>query len=197
LWNLAKSARVIQDVFAGRETGNAHYFQQAGGRSAKYLLKESVLSLRALDNIITQWKSEGYEKELDFYVWNNFVKESTVASDRAYLYQTLKDRFNFFQGEGWEENPDYGSGGMVNSFDIKAPKNASAKRKFFGQREVVEFAFGKAPERAEWPEISSEEAEMEIEINPEMMELENFKDELEKEMDELSGEIGEACEMEQ
>lgn len=196
LWNLAKSARLIQNVFAGKEIDGAYYFREAGGRAAKYFLQESVLSIRALENIISQWKSEGYEKELDYYIYNNFVKEGTVDSDRAYLYQVLKDQFGFFKSDGWEQNPDYGTGGIVNSFEIKSPKNKPAARKFFGPRETAEFAFGKAPERIEWPKDLSAENLQENEINPEIMELEEFKDKLKKEMEEIFNEIGEVCEIE-
>ena len=48
LWRLSKAARVFQDIFAGREVEGA-YYQQAGENSVVYFLKESVLSLRAMD----------------------------------------------------------------------------------------------------------------------------------------------------
>ncbi|PIP27832.1 MAG: hypothetical protein COX29_04355 [Candidatus Moranbacteria bacterium CG23_combo_of_CG06-09_8_20_14_all_35_22] len=197
LWNLAKSARLIQNVFAGKEIDGAYYFKEAGGRSTKYFLQENVLSIRALENVISQWKMEGYEKELDYYIWNNFIKESTVATDRAYLYQILKDQFGFFQSDGWDKNPDYGNEGVVNSFEISAPKNKSAKREFFGPRETVEMAFGKAPERTKWPEVSNgDEMEDENIINPEIMEMEEWNDFLKKEMGDLKNEIKEVCTIE-
>lgn len=198
LWNLAKSARLIQNVFAGKEIDGAYYFKEAGGRSTKYFLQENVLSIRALENVISQWKMEGYEKELDYYIWNNFIKESTVASDRAYLYQILKDQFGFFQSDGWDKNPDYGNEGVVNSFEIFAPKNKSEKREFFGPRETVEMAFGKAPERTKWPEVSNEDKrEDENIINPEIMEMEEWNGFLKKEMGDLKNEIKEVCVAEQ
>ncbi|MDO9231314.1 MAG: AAA family ATPase [bacterium] len=198
LWNLAKSARLIQNVFAGKEIDGAYYFKEAGGRSTKYFLQENVLSIRALENVISQWKMEGYEKELDYYIWNNFIKESTVATDRAYLYQILKDQFGFFQSDGWDKNLDYGNEGVVNSFEISAPKNKSAKREFFGPRETVEMAFGKAPERTKWPEVSSAvEMEEENIINPEIMEMEEWNGFLKKEMGDLKNEIKEVCVAEQ
>lgn len=163
LWNLAKAARVTQDVFAGREVSNAYYFQEAGGRPVRYLLKESVLSLRALDNVLNQWQKEGYKQELDYYLWKEFASQSTVASDKAYLYQMLKDRFGFFSSPGWEQNPSYGTGGVVTSFDIKPPANLSTQRNFFGPRSTIEFAYGKAPERATWP---NESLLVETEQNP-------------------------------
>ena len=213
LWNLAKSARIIQNVFAGKELDSAYYFKEAGGRSTRYLLKESVLSLRGLENIISQWKAEGFAKELDYYVYNNFIKEGTVASDRAYLYQLMKDQFGFFQTkvkdfdndgkeiekDSWPQNPNYGSGGVVNSFDITTPKNPAEKRKFFTPRRVVEFAFGKAPERTQWPQ-TKETPEFEDElvdpINPEVLKLEEFmKNFKEKEKAELWKDINEVCEL--
>ncbi|MBU4367366.1 AAA family ATPase [Patescibacteria group bacterium] len=193
LWNLAKAARVTQDVFAGKEVANAYYFQEAGGRAAKYLLKESVLSIRAIENVLGQWKKEGYKQEIDYYIWKEFVSQSAIASDKAYLYQLLKDRFNFFQSEGWEQNPDYGSGGVVNVFDIKAPENPSAEKKFFGPRETVEFAFGKAPERAKWPEAKGEIKEK-TEINlEEMEELEEFKNIFAADLENLGKDVGDFC----
>ena len=216
LWNLAKSARIIQNVFAGKELDSAYYFKEAGGRSTRYLLKESVLSLRGLENIISQWKAEGFAKELDYYVYNNFIKEGTVASDRAYLYQLMKDQFGFFQTkvkdfdndgkeiekDSWPQNPNYGSGGVVNSFDITTPKNPAEKRKFFTPRRVVEFAFGKAPERTQWPQ-TKETPESEDEpvdpvdpVDPEVVKLDefwtNFK---EKEKAELRKDINEVCDL--
>ena len=193
LWNLAKAARLSQDVFAGKEIQSAYYFQEAGGRAAKYLLKESVLSIRAIDNILTQWQKEGYKYELDHYLWKEFVSQSTIVSDRAYLYQLLKDRFNFFQSKGWEQNPNYGTGGTINVFDIKAPQNSSVEKQFFGPRETVEFAFGKAPERAKWPEIKAEiEEKKELNLE-ELAEFQEFKKSLEKNLESLEEEVESSC----
>lgn len=157
LWNLAKAARTTQNVFSGKEINSAFYFHEAAGRSVKYVLQESVLSLRALDAVITQWQKEGYKQELDYYLWKEFVAQSTVPSDRAYLYQVLKDQYGFFTSTDWEQHPNYGASGRVTSFDVKAPKNQALKHEFFGPREVVQFAYGKAPDRTVWPELKSEE----------------------------------------
>lgn len=193
LWNLAKAARVTQDIFAGKEINSAYYFQEAAGRPIKYLLKESVLSIRAIDNILTQWQKDGYKNEFDYYLWKEFVSQGTIASDKAYLYQLLKDRFNFFQSDGWEKNPNYGSGGLISSFDVKAPQNFPLEKDFFGPRESVEFAFGKAPERAVWPQMENIKPEA-GEIDFEKIEaLEDFRNKLENKTAELEKEIEEMC----
>jgi len=201
LWNLAKAARITQDVFAGREISNAYYFKAGGEKETgfKYLLKESVMSIRGVEDILGQWKKEGYEKELDYYIWKEFVSQSTVASDRAFLYQILKDRFNFFQSEGWEQNPDYGSGGVINAFNLKMPENFSQELKFFGPRETVEFSFGKAPERAKWPEIEGEIKEKEeksFENLEELEKMEEFKSAFEQDLKNMEKDIEDVCELE-
>lgn len=201
LWNLAKAARVTEDVFAGREVSNAFYFQQGGGRSVRYLLKESVLSIRAIDNVITQWQKDGYKQEIDYYLWKEFVSQSTVASDKAYLYQMLKDRFGFFTSDGWEQNPQYGNGGVIASFNVKPPENAVAKPQFFSPRDVVEFAYGKPPERTAWPKVDDSSREKQNEAVEQMdiaalQELEAFKNALEKDLTQLESEVGEFCEIE-
>lgn len=198
LWNLAKAARVIENVFAGREVNTAFYFQQAGGRSTKYLLKESVLSIRAIDAILTQWQKEGYRYELDYYLYKEFIAQGTVASDKAYLYQQLKDRFSFFTGNGWEQNPNYGTAGNIQAFDIKAPRNESADLEFMGPRELVQLAYGASPERAKWPEISqkeSQEPEADLLNIEEFRNLEEFKLAIEKDLEEVRKEIREVCEI--
>lgn len=202
LWKLAEAARVTQDVFAGREVSGAHYLKEAGGRSIKYFLKEAVLSLRGMDGIISQWQKEGYKYELDYYVWKEFVSQSTQASDRAYLYQELKDRYGFFTSDGWKQDPNYGAGGVINSFNIgEAPKNPALERKFFGPREVIDFAYGKdnAPERTKWPEMNKDAdvaqtspAEV-AEFFDKIKGLEVFKSSFENEILELKKELDEFC----
>lgn len=151
LWNLAKAARVTQDVFAGREVDSAFFFQMAGApRGVQYFLKESVLSLRALDAVLSQWQNDGYKNELDYYIWNEFIAQSTQPSDRAYLYQLLQNRFGFFQGE-WPQNPSTGSGGDIRSFTIQPPRNRAEEIEFHGPRELVDKAFGRGPKRTAWP----------------------------------------------
>ncbi len=193
LWNLAKGARVSQDVFAGREVASAYYLEEAGGRAVKYLLKESVLSIRAVNNVLEQWAADGYKQELDYYLWKEFISQSTTAADKAYLYQMFKDRFAFFKSDGWEQNPKYGSGGVINAFDVKAPKNRAGETEFLSPRQVVEFAFGQASERAVWPEMNTaeknEESEEVLNSNLELLQrLQSFKQNIKQQVVKLKQE---------
>ena len=153
LWNLAKVARATEDNFSGGSVDNSQFFKQGGGTKAfDYRLKEGVLSIRGIDRIITAWQNDGYRNELDRYVFNEFVNQPTKLSDKAYLYQLFKDQYGFFAGAGWEQNPDYGSKGIVSAFKVQAPANAAPKIEFLGPRQVVDTVFGKGPDRTKWPE---------------------------------------------
>jgi MoxR-like ATPase len=151
LWDLARAARVTQDVFAGKDLQGFYFTQPGVSASVKYTLQEAVLSLRALDKVLSRWQSDGFRYELDYYLYTEFVSQSTRPSDRAYLYQIFKDRFDFFKSPGWEQSPNYGKAGVVSSFSVAVPKNQGPKTEFLTPRKVVNMAFGKAPDRKEWP----------------------------------------------
>jgi MoxR-like ATPase len=151
IWRLAQVARITQDVFAGREVNSANYLQVPGAAlPIQYFLKESVLSMRAMESVLGQWQGEGYKYELDYYVWNEFIGQSTQPSDRAYLYQLFQKRFGFFTADGWPQNPDTTPGGL-RGFAVQAPKNPATWTETKTPREVIDAAFGKGPERANWP----------------------------------------------
>ena len=161
LQHLAVAARITQDVFAGREVDSSMFLRVPGAsRGVQYFLKESVLSLRALDAILSQWQNEGYKHELDYYIWNEFIGQSTQPTDRAYLYQLFQNRFGFF-ADDWKQNPDIGSGGSIRSFDIKPPRKPAGQVVFHAPRQVIDMAYGPAPERVTWPgKKSPNEAEL-------------------------------------
>lgn len=196
LWRLAQAARVTQDVFAGRQVKDAYYFKQGGARATQYSLKESVLSLRAMDKIVSMWQRDGYKNELDHYIHSELVSQSTNAADKAYLYQQFKDQFGFFQGGGWDQSPDYGSGGMVKSFDVKSPANRGAAAQFLGPRQIVEAAYGKAPERAEWPDLNAaaEVGDAERgEVSADLLAMDEFRSMLGCELGEIGREVETMC----
>jgi MoxR-like ATPase len=182
LWNLAKAARATEDNFSGGSVDNSQLFRQGGGTKAfDYRLKEGVLSIRGIDRIITAWQNDGYRNELDYYVFNEFVNQPTKLSDKAYLYQLFKDQYGFFQGKNWEQNPDYGSKGIVSSFKVKSPENPAPKIDFMGPRQVVDTVFGKGPDRTKWPDYrksgtAPEAVSPEVTLMERLPEFEQFMD---------------------
>ena len=168
LWNLAKAARATQDNFSRGAIDNTTFFKQGGGtKPFEYRLKEGVLSIRALDKILRSWQTDGYQHELDFYVFKEFVNQSTKIFDKAYLYQLFRDQFGFFQSTGWPDAPDYGSKGVVSKFNVSAPENKSEEIIFLGPRQVVDTLFGKGPERTKWPQYKKSVSETDEPASPE------------------------------
>ncbi len=183
LWNLAKVARSTEDNFAGGSVEKTQFFHQGGGtQPIEYRLKEGVLSIRGINKIITAWQNDGYRNELDHYVFSEFVNQPTKLSDKAYLYQLFKDQYGFFQKQNWDQKPNYGSKGIVSSFNISAPKNPAPKIEFMGPRQVVDAIYGKGPEREKWPDYRKksstvEKAAPEIDFTAKLAEFDKFKDE--------------------
>lgn len=165
LWELAKAARIFQNIFAGREIDSNYYFQVAGSRPTPYYLQETVLSLRALDKIISQWQKSGAKYELDYYLWKSFVGQATSLPDKAFLYQQLQGRFNFFNTKGWPKDLDYGQAGKITSFNVTPPENLRGENKFYSARDTVKAAFGDAPERKDFPEYIKNQKDSLLDFN--------------------------------
>ncbi len=94
LKRLTEAAAEIQRIFTGEridflgEGADATRGTPAG-------LKKSVLSLRHLWNIVKPWKAHNYDRPIDDYILNEFIKPA-VAEDQVYLVQ-LFCRFRFFK----------------------------------------------------------------------------------------------------
>ncbi len=199
LWNLAKAARVIQDVFAGKAINQAFYYQVAGGHPTKYYLQESVLSIRGINSILDAWISNGFTYELDYYLWHEFVNQSTVISDKVFLYQLLQDRFDFFQSANWP-HPEYDQLDSMTQFDITAPHNEEEDLVFMTARQTVEYAYGEPPEVDDEYYLASEEDEDSsheelAEVLEVQKELINKAEELKINYDRLNDVLDELCQM--
>ncbi len=91
---LTDAAAEIQRIFTGEQLD---YFGE-GADAAREIpagLKKSVLSLRHLWNIVRPWKARNFDKPLEHYILNEFIKPS-VIEDQVYLVQ-LFCRFRFFR----------------------------------------------------------------------------------------------------
>jgi MoxR-like ATPase len=95
LKRLTLAAAEIQKIFTGEQLD---YLGEGadGARKIPASLKKSVLSLRHLWNVVRPWKAHNFDKPLENYILNEFIKPS-VAEDRVYLLQ-LFCRFRFYKG---------------------------------------------------------------------------------------------------
>ncbi len=91
---LTMAATEIQKIFSGE---HLDYFGEGADAARKIpaSLKKSVLSLRNLWNIVRPWKAHNFDRSLEDYILNEFIKPS-VAEDQAYLVQ-LFCRYRFYK----------------------------------------------------------------------------------------------------
>jgi MoxR-like ATPase len=95
LKRLTLAAAEIQKIFTGEQLD----YLGEGADAARKIpasLKKSVLSLRHLWNVVRPWKAHNFDKPLENYILNEFIKPS-VAEDQIYLLQ-LFCRFRFYKG---------------------------------------------------------------------------------------------------
>jgi MoxR-like ATPase len=94
LERLTQVATEIQRIF----TGEYLDYLGEGADAARGLpagLKKSVLSLRHLWNIVRPWKAHNFDKSIEHYILNEFIRPA-VAEDQIYLVQIFC-RFRFFK----------------------------------------------------------------------------------------------------
>lgn len=151
---LAVVARNIQDVFSGKNVGEAWYGKGPSGSkiSPENLLKENVLSIRHLIPIIEQWKSEGYSKPLDYYLFTRYISRSGARpAEKAYLYGVLQIIGDFFNVDaGWPEADNLNALAEMDE-SILSPRLKEAVEtsqiKTFSAFEVLEKLFAQRPDR--------------------------------------------------
>jgi len=100
VFNLAKAARLLQDNFSGKETdANLYHLGNQGNGADIYRLKKSVPSIRNLIAVIDDWKKDNFVRPLDYFLYNNFIKQASVPTDRAYMTAFFREQGGFFSDE--------------------------------------------------------------------------------------------------
>jgi len=107
LKRLTEAAAEIQRIFTGEQVD---YFGEGAdaAREIPASLKKSVLSLRHLWNIVRPWKARNFDRPLESYILNEFIRPA-VVEDQVYLVQ-LFCRFRFFKA--WKPD-EFGIPGLT------------------------------------------------------------------------------------
>ena len=128
LWELAKTARDLQDNFAGkREIKN-------GG--VTYQLEKHVPDLRRLVGVLDAWEKDAYTHTLDYHLERVFIDPipDESESDREFIRKRFKRIGNFFN-QGYKRR--------VNEDD----------KEFTHKEQMAEYAFGTPPNSKNGGEI--------------------------------------------
>lgn len=165
LEKLAVLARNLEDIFAGHEVTRGWY-AKVGNKEVRPqdVLKENVLSIRHLLPILDAWKADGFRRDLDEYLFLDYVSRSDARpAEKLYLYRILKVQGDFFPDtKAW---PSLTETDKVLTYPIeqkmyqvdartglRAPlPDRSITTKTFSPKEVIERLYGPAPKRKVLP----------------------------------------------
>ena len=194
LWKLSVFAKKSQDIFSGKwadkETGEAGLTREMVGRE--------VLSLRQLVRVIEAWRQDNMQYELDHYLFEKFVDQAGQETERAALYKIAQEVGLFDEQKGWPLAHDIEAGAGVAKFEAVSPKKKGEMPVWHGPRDTVEYAFGKAPERTEWPETKAgASAETQESLLKEVELLFEFQSAFKRELENISQEVDETCSLEE
>ena len=161
LWRLAQFARKTQDIFSGKAIGK---ITDAGsGRTEELSLKKSVCSIRDIKRVLEEYDAGRSGKTVSQAIWEKFIAQATVPADQVLLYQEARNAGLFPDDEGWQSlsiNTIAEITRMIDQADVHPGEFDDLQRNpvFMGARDVVQLAYGKAPERTVFPEASADDS---------------------------------------
>lgn len=160
---LARAARVLQDVFSGKITEKS-YWARGGKIDPKEVLKENVLAYRQLFPILERWKKEGFVRPLDDYIFLEYVKRSSARpQEMKYIYNLLQTQFDFFSGGDWPKSTGESDKDITEIMNYNIVRkiygvdslsharrpipDLGIKLRYYSPKEIIEEIFGPVPER--------------------------------------------------
>ena len=144
VWRLTQIFSLIQQLSSGKD------FQRLGlGTSmvgtSSYQFKSLFLSFRNMNQVLREWKLEGYTKDLDWYIFQNIIRPGSVIAPKeaAQMYHLFMHRGGFFSGDSWKAiHVDVASWDIQGVDSIEDMKGTPASLKQFETDEVVEAVSG-------------------------------------------------------
>jgi MoxR-like ATPase len=148
LWRLAKLAAITQLALEGKVAQDSPHAHRRNGTSLAAKV-EHALTPRVVVNLLEQWKGNGFEFELDHYIFNALVESALTAVEKDYFYRQCQLQ-GFCMSPGWPEIIDDGTDQLYS--EVRSPKNpCEATPATVPGRILIKEINGDAPERASWP----------------------------------------------
>ena len=169
-WDLTRVFSIIQRISDGEDIRKLGLSNAATQGNSEYQFKRIFLSFRNLNAIVREWKLEGYQKPLDWYVYDNLIRpaETIAPAEAAQIYSIFKLWGGFFADKEWQGLNVDGAAWRMHG---QAPSpgawvKQSTPLKFFLPSEIVTAAMGEdmpypvAEEQKETQHNEQFEAEM-------------------------------------
>ncbi len=186
LFRLSQLAHQTQIVFEGK-ANESNMLQSNSGDDVIPELKQSVLSIRNLLNVLKKW-DKGSEMDLDTALWEGFVGSIADADDRNMVIAMAIQSGFFSETGGWDAKVKERGSGLTTleemhpgAFDYEAKPLET-----YDLRQVVDMLYGQHPERRVYPDINLSELEDEVDDELTTDDIETYQGKLE----ELTNAIG-------
>lgn len=164
LWDLSREFSLLQKIYAGEKIEEE--VKLPGDRALQ--LNEYPISNRTFRAVIEQWKKEGFNYSLDWYIYDNLIRPATIinSSEAGQIFLLLKWRGGFFQNSAWEiikiNNETFEISGIEkiesNREGFKGQLKEEEEEKYhFLPQEIAEAAAG-----VEMPPFKTKEYEKEV-----------------------------------
>lgn len=163
LKEVARVARLLQDIFSNPDA-NFEFDTGKAKVKSQDVLKENVLSIRHLLPIIDRWRSEGFQRDIDDYLFLDYVARSDARpKEKEFIYQFLKIQGDFFpDAKGW---PGVREKDKIMSYPIDQKMYAASREtglrtpladrslplKTYSPKQIIEELYGPAPTRKNIP----------------------------------------------
>ncbi|RVU54020.1 hypothetical protein [Anaerosphaera multitolerans] len=149
LFRFAQLSKVTQNVFMGKwDDGIEQTFS-----SDEVELKESVLSIRNILNVLDNWNF-GEEKDLSKALWDGFISSITNPDDQNYILSQAV-RFGFFsESEGWNVRTKKIGSALSSYSEIRKWEYSYSRAEVMplSYLDLLYLAFGRENQRREIPQ---------------------------------------------
>ena len=134
VWRLAQAFKVFQNAFAGKAPLE---IKGQAGASANVWPEKNHASMRKFLDILESWQKDGYQYEIDSYIWKYLIQPSLDTPQEAVtFYQILQANYDFFQ-KNWPSAVPKIIDGQVKSFELQPPSKEQQK----SEEKIVSFDF--------------------------------------------------------
>ncbi len=147
LWRLTQAFSMVQQLTSGKDFRDLFPSSQGGIQDiTKFNFKNISLSLRNLNQVVREWKIDGYSKPLDWYIYNNIILPASVLEEReaAQIHYIFKWA-GFFEGQEWSPLVSNSTSWTLSGTDQISREDLyyeEKRKRIFSSQEVVEAISG-------------------------------------------------------
>lgn len=102
VWDFSRIFSLTQHMAQGKDFRSLGLDAPQGTGAMKF--KSVLLSFRNMNQVVREWKLDGFRKPLDWYIFDTIVRPAAVYAPReaAELMYLFRDWGGFFKGEEWD-----------------------------------------------------------------------------------------------